>query len=199
MLLNSLPYDPATRAPIHPSVHDHAWLTAVQNDRFSGAVDSVLRLHPTLVTLLSLATDPSGRHARDLASPICKQLFLQTLYFLRRYEFTTPVDAPHHHSLTCVVHLAIDHGDHDRQVALKFLSQREHFDKEVRSRQVGKFSDEFVVGVIRTHEEDRDETFANEAKRKGLEGAKFCLVMEAGERTLHDVLFKVSECVRVGE
>jgi hypothetical protein len=140
LLLNSLPVDPTTLAPVPAEAHDYAWLSAVQNDVFAPAVDAILTAHPDLVGALSNTADADGRIARDLASPANKRIFLLALYFLRRYEILTPIGAPHHQSPTCVVHLAIDHNDKARHVALKCLAHREHYLKEVSARCVSRLS-----------------------------------------------------------
>jgi hypothetical protein len=73
---------------------------------------------------------------------------LQSIYFFRRYEITT-LRQPHYRSATTIVHLAIDHSDGDRPVALKFMRNASEYQREIEARQKGDFSDEYVIGILR--------------------------------------------------
>ena len=69
------------------------------------------------------------------------------IYIFRRYEITSQ-KKPLHQSSTCVVHLAYDHEDDSRVVALKFMKQRDHFVRELRVRAKGLFHSDFVVSIM---------------------------------------------------
>ena len=67
------------------------------------------------------------------------------IYIFRRYEIKTSLKQPLHQSSTCVVHLAYDHEDKRRLVALKFMKHRDHFARELRVRAKGLFHSDYVV------------------------------------------------------
>jgi hypothetical protein len=189
MLLHHLPVDPASGEPVPPGAHEFAWHRAVQQDRFAPVVASVLDRHPLLAEALAASEDAEGRHAVNIASARCKRLILQCIYLHQRYEVRTR-GQPHHESATCVVHLGVDHGDGGRAVALKFMKHRDQFLREIEVRQLGGFSDEFVMGIIRSHDGDADAAFMAELRRKGYQGTPYCIVMDAGSRSLSDVIVK---------
>jgi serine/threonine protein kinase len=93
-------------------------------------------------------------------------------------------------SATCIVHLAVDHGDGKREVALKLMKHKEQFDREIEVRATGQFSDQFVTGVIRSHNGEADEELAAELQRKGFQDTPYCIVMDTGSRSLADVIAK---------
>ena len=69
------------------------------------------------------------------------------IYIFRRYEITSQKQ-PLHQSSTCVVHLAYDHEDDSKVVALKFMKHRDHFVRELRVRAKGLFHSDFVVSIV---------------------------------------------------
>lgn len=97
----------------------------------------------------------------------------------------------HHSSATCQLHLATDHGDGMRPVALKFMKHRDQFAREVEVRTKGQLDGAYVVSVLRCHDPDADVDYAVEVQRKGLSKYPYLVVMDAGERNLADVLNKV--------
>ena len=189
LLFLSLPVDTATGAAVPASAHDYAWHRAVQQDRHAPAVAAVLDAHPLLAGALAESEDAEGRHALNIASARCKRLILQCIYLHRRYEVKTRAQ-PHHESATCVVHLGADHDDGGRAVALKLMRHRDQFLREIEVRQQGGFADQFVVGILRTHSGDDDPDFLAEVRRKGFGQTPYCIVMEAGSRSLADVMVK---------
>ena len=122
-LIESLPVDQVTKAPLSPTLHGFAWVNAVQLDRYEASVFDVLSKFPSLSVELSNAEDNEGRSAVNIASPKCKRVILQFVHFFRRYEIKSQNRALHI-SATCTLHLAIDHEDHMRPVALKFMRHR---------------------------------------------------------------------------
>jgi serine/threonine protein kinase len=90
--------------------------------------------------------------------------------------------------------LAIDHSDEDRPVALKFMRNASEYQREIEARQKGDFSDEYVIGILRSHSADEDPAFAAALARKDLEDLPYCIVMKAGERTLADIISREHIC-----
>ena len=189
LLIESFPIDQLTKAPLTPTLHGFAWVNAVQLDRYEASVIDVMSKFPSLSVELSNAEDHEGRCAVNIASPKCKRVILQFVHFFRRYEIKS-FNRALHISATCTLHLAIDHEDQMRTVALKFMQQRDQFQREIRVRSQGQLSDEFVVNLLRFHDPDEDTDFAMEIKRKGMEEFPYMIVMDAGERNLSDVLAK---------
>ena len=181
LLFLSLPVDVVTGEAVPADRHCYGWHRAVQHDRHAPAVGAVLDAHPLLAEALAGSEDPEGRQAINIASARCKRLILQCVYLHRRYEIKTR-GRPHHESATCVVHLAADHDDGGRAVALKL--------REVEARREGGFSDRFVVGILRTHCGDDDPEFLAEVRRKGLGQTPYCIAMEAGARSLADIVVR---------
>ena len=189
ILAHCLPVEAATGAPVPATKHGFAWHRAVQEDRCARAVAGTLQSWPRLAEALAASEDSQGRPAINNASAQCKHALLESIYLFRRYEIQT-LTQPHHQSATCVVHLGIDHGDGGRLVALKFMRLRDQFLRELSARREGGFSAEFVVGALRGHDGVSDATFLAEARRKGLGETPYCVVMEAGSRSLADIVIK---------
>ena len=103
---------------------------------------------------------------------------------MRRYEFVTPVDNPHHRSKTCMVLIAIDHKQDQQYVALKMLKYKAQFLTEISTREQGLFQENFVINILRTHDSNEDELFKNDAISKGVDEYPYCLVMPAADRNL---------------
>jgi serine/threonine protein kinase len=106
-----------------------------------------------------------------------------------RYEITT-LAQPHHQSATCTVHLAVDHEDNQRSVALKFMKKRENFDRELQVRQKGSFDNAFIVNILRYYDGDVDEHFVDELQKRGFSVGSYCIVMEAADRNLNEIIEK---------
>ena len=189
LLSHSLPIDKYTKEKVSPLIHGYSWTKAVQSDRFSGAIKSILSEHSMLAYELSMVKDMEKRSSVDIACPQIKKLLMMNLYMLKRYDVTT-LSTPHHQSETCIVHLAIDREDNDRRVALKFMKDREQFLREIKSRSQGDYSEEYVVGILRIYDGLEDTFFLSELNRKNLQNYPHCIVMEAGDRSLYDILAK---------
>jgi len=190
LLAAALPVDASTKLPRPPHEHGCCWVTAVQYDRYAPSVGEILAQHALLAAELAGALDAEGRRAVDIASPTCKRLLLQCLHFFKRYEVQS-LSRAHHSSATCQLHLATDHGDGMRPVALKFMRHRDQFTREVEVRTKGQLDGTYVVSVLRCHDPDTDVDYAGEVQRKGLSKYPYLVVMDAGERNLADVLNKV--------
>jgi hypothetical protein len=146
-----LPFDPVTKNPVPAEQHGFVWTKVVQSFKYAKIVKSVIDefLHishemahakddegrPGLCQLSSVSEDESIFTCRSLfsalyiASPLCQKHIKESLYFYRRYEIAS-IDVPHHKSATCTLHIAIDHGNNDQKVALKFMAikVRRHID-----------------------------------------------------------------------
>lgn len=90
---------------------------------------------------------------------------------------------PHHKSLTCVVHMAIDHEsiNGDERVAMKFMNHQDQFEREVTVRSTVKFDPKFVIGIIDSYSTENDINFRTNLDRYGLQNFPFCIVMPAGK------------------
>ena len=89
--------------------------------------------------------DEKGRKAIDVATPKHKQAILRRSLLFRRYEVRD--GHSEYVSNTCVVCLAKDHMDVDKNVVLKFIRNRDHFDREIIVRRNGLFE---AISVIST-------------------------------------------------
>ena len=112
------------------------------------------------------------------------------MFFVSRYDIDFKAVA-RHQSATCIVYVGVDRGDDNRQIVIKFMSHRHQFEREISSRAEGKFDKRFVVGILASYnggDLDADPAVKTEFQRKGLGSFPFCLVMAAGDRSLHDIL-----------
>ena len=64
----------------------------------------------------------------------------------------------------------------------------DQFERELEVRRLGGFGAAFVVGALRSHDADADAGFRADLRRKGLAATPYCVVMDAGSRSLADVL-----------
>ena len=101
-----------------PVEHGFTWLKAVQHDRYEPSVAAVLHAFPLLASELAAAADAEGRTAVHIASPKVKKTMLKFIHFFKRYEMRS-LSRAYHTSATCQLHLAVDHDDEMRPVALK--------------------------------------------------------------------------------
>ena len=155
-------------------------------DEYVDEVAFILDSFVDRIGLLMSVEDGNGRKVIDVATPKYKEVMLETSFLFHRYEIR---DGPAEHvSETCVVRLAKDHRDGGRNVALKFICNRDHFEREVIVRLNCQFDDKYVISTLRLHDGDgdKDKMFGDEAERKGY--YRYCLVMPAAERNLGAVL-----------
>ena len=156
------------------------------NDEFVDEITVILDRYVDRINLLMSMKDATGRKAIDVATPNYKRAILERSYLFRRYEIR---DGPAEHvSATCVVRIGKDHKDGGRNVALKFICNRDHFVREKAVRHNCNFDDKYVVSTLRFYDGDdeKDKLFGEEAERKGY--YRYCLVMPAAERNLGNVL-----------
>ena len=156
-------------------------------DEFVDEVTSILDRYVDRISLLMSVKDSFGRKSIDVATPKYREAMLARSFLFRRYEIQ---DGPAEHvSETCVVRLAKDHDDgFTKNVALKFICNRDHFEREIIVRLNCQFDDKYVISTVRLHDGDgdKDNVFGDEAERKGY--YRYCLVMPAAERNLGTVI-----------
>ena len=155
-------------------------------DEFVDEVSLILDRYADRVSLLMSVKDSIGRRAIDVATPKYKQAMLERSFLFGRYEIQDGL--PEHVSETCKVFLAKDHMDDGRirNVALKFIRDRDHFEREKNVRLNCKFEAKYVILTMQLHDGDEDRKFGDEAEKKGY--YRYCLVMPAAERNLGTVL-----------
>jgi serine/threonine protein kinase len=185
LLSLALPFDLVTAAPIGAELHEYSWIKFIQRDEHASVVESVLDEYPQLCMLLGQTEDELGRKAVNIASGECQRVMRESTYLFKRYEVLT-LQNPHHKSATCIIHIAIDHGAEggEKQVALKFMSHRDQFDKEVSIREAAGLDPKYVISILRTHNGDEDGSFLVAMRRLGFDSYPYCLVMEKADRNL---------------
>ena len=144
-----------------------------------------------------------------IASPLCQRHIKESLYFYRRYEIAA-MDVPHHKSATCTLHIAIDRGNNDQRVALKFMAvkvwlalaiheatnskcciccvSQDQYLIEQDIRKIGNFHADYVIGIIRCHDGETEPAFQQEVERRGLQNYPYCIVMPAADRNLQSII-----------
>jgi len=174
----------ATELPWFPQ------LAAIANtDAARKLASRIVTTLPTAhVRALSQMKDDTGRCAVDAAPAPLRALILQRLFLLGRYD--VKVGLPEHQSDTCVVRLAVDRSvDPPVPVALKFMRAREHFTREVTTREAHTLSADHVLELLRSHDGDAEPALLEEAPAHGFSAEhRYCVVLPAAERTLHDII-----------
>jgi serine/threonine protein kinase len=141
----------------------------VEDPFYAALLAAAVKAEPSLAD----HTDEHGRRAIDHAHSECMRAMRSALLFHGRYDLGASGDALAHVSRTCVVAFARDMadaekaGDAGEAVALKFMSDRSAFEREVSFR-VG-IDGKHVLGVLRTHggggDDDKDgDDFATEVR-----------------------------------
>ena len=162
------------------------FIVAETKDEYVDEVSSILDRCIDHISSLMSAKDSLGRRAIDVAIPKYKQAMLERSYLFGRYEIR---DGPaEHESETCKVFLAKDYKDDGRNVALKFICNRDHFDREKDVRQRCCFDNKYVISTLRQNDGDDESELkiGDEAVRRGY--YRYCLVMPTAERNLGTVL-----------
>jgi hypothetical protein len=151
-----------------------------------------------IIRRLGESPDEIGRKAIDIATPNCQQALLRRLYFHVRYELFTHFV---HQSSQSLVQFAYDHHDSKRVVALKFMKNRVHFDREVHIRANYSVDDTYVIPLLRNHDGDADPKFHEELIRYHHQqdhykyiDYPYVLVMAAAERPLVDAMLHEDFC-----
>ena len=175
---------------VEVSNHGYAWIKVVSSHfTLTNVVETVLDENPLFCQHLSKTTDDVGRIAIDVAIPECRALILFSLYFFKRYEILT-IKQPHYQSLTCVVHLAVDHqnDNENKHVALKFMKIKETFLNEISIRSKSQFDSLYVIDIINYYDCDTNEEFKKYILRKGFEQYPYLIVMPVGDRNLNEIV-----------
>ena len=181
----------------------------VASDSNAELLDAVLSSaaaeHADLNILCNQIQDAIGRTMIDLASFSCRKVLQSHLFFFQRYEFLTP-NRSEHISDTSMVMLCRDHNtdeddddgkdiEHKRfdggakaVVALKMMKNKEEFHKEVSTRLNCTLSGMFVVQIVNSFDGDAEAGVAAELDQKGFGNYKYCIVMQAAERSLERIL-----------
>ena len=129
-----------------------AWLLVLvySGDKFLDMICNFLDAHIKFIKTLMNAKDEVGRIAVDVATPMYKAAMLERTYFMKRFEIKE--GPPEHMSATCVVVLAVDHQDNKAPVALKFIRDRTHFEREMGVRNSGGFDNKYVISCLTSYD-----------------------------------------------
>ena len=96
---------------------------------------------------------------------------------------------PHYQSMTCIIHLAIDHQyDNKRKVAMKFMKNKESFLNEINIRAQGHFDGRYVIDILDSFDGEKNETFHKSLIQKGFSNYPFMIVMPVGDRNLNEIV-----------
>lgn len=174
--------------------HGHGWtyLLCECEDKYADVVESILERYGARSTksvqILCDAPDELGRSANLIASPECRRLLHARLHYFARYEFIAGPAA--HESENSIVKFATDHGriDGKRMVVLKFLKNRDQFEREVNLRTRVNLSDDFIIPALESHDGDADPRYRAETLRKGFSEYPYCVATAAGERDLLTII-----------
>jgi hypothetical protein len=159
-------------------------------------VKAILRKYREHVRVLAFSRDRYGRIVFDIATPKCRAAIQETLLFYKRFRLE---DKPVHRSNTSVVYFATDCGEaacaaEERRVALKFMRERDHFEREVavygRLRQ--QEAKRYFVCMLGQYDGDKDSAFAECAEACGF--GRYCVVMDRADRSDE---YSVCVCLRV--
>jgi serine/threonine protein kinase len=85
-----------------------------------------------------------------------------------------------------VIHLV---QDKKKRVALKFMTVKEQFMREVETRRRCQFDSEYVVDVYEAFDADEDEAFRLDIERRNLDDYPYLVVMPAGDKSLQNIIF----------
>eukprot|EP01038_Epipyxis_sp_PR26KG_P009791 gene9791-13172_t len=159
-----------------------SWLRLVSDDANANIIQTILTRHANLSYNLATVTDEKGYSALDLAGrQKCRKLH-------GIYEIKTVT--PHHQSATCIVHLAVDHSAESEikpLVALKFMQEKDQFDREIRIRNNANFDEKCVMIILRSHVNQTGSFhFVSNGKRMQL--FPYLLVMPAADRNLDQII-----------
>ena len=173
-----------------PSRHQYCWHHYVANFAFGveAILDECQCQSETMVLELSEQLDAHGRRAVDVASLRNRQLIMQRIYYFG--VFSIKLGCAEHTSATCKLHFAqmFDADGNSRNVALKFMKNRNQYELEILFRQEQQLQAEFVVGVICSYDSDADPAYRRETTRRGFSEYPYLVVMDAADRNFHNIL-----------
>jgi serine/threonine protein kinase len=182
-----LPFDPSTSEEVSPERHAYAWTRIVQNDEYADVVSQLLDDYPHMVQQLTGALDERRRASINIASPLCQAALKEQLHFCRRYEILT-INNAQHVSDSTLVHLAIDHGADEANVALKFIRHKINYLREVIVREEMEFDPTYVVNILKHYNAEEDQLYREQIHRRRLDGYPYCIVMPAAGKNLSTIL-----------
>lgn len=159
-------------------------------------VRRVFEAYPTLAERLAHSKDFRGREVLLIARPEVRTYMYQYLFLCGRYELVK--GPPVHCTATSIVRWADDYcdGNPATRVALKFIRDKFHFEREIHARAVMTDDSDFIIRIIHTHDVEGEDRFRRDMIRLELADYKYCLVMEAGERTLKAIIDAERVCGR---
>lgn len=70
------------------------------------------------------------------------------------------------------------------RVAVKFMSSKSHFTRELETRKANNLSSDMVINIIASFSADEDLLFARELDRHALQEYRYCVVMPAADKNL---------------
>jgi len=185
----TMPFDKITGAPVTDHSFTWTYVLAKTQDVYFKAVEIVLdrcNNNMKILQLMNDAPDEQGRKAVDIATLRCQKAILKRMYYFGRYELK--VGPFEHVSNNSTVRLAYDHEDNKRLVALKFVRDRVHFDREISRRSQVDINEDFAIGLIRFHDSDSDPNYLDECTLKGFNEYPYLLVMDAAERNFYSIM-----------
>lgn len=192
---NILPVHPEFKSQRSIDQHGFLWSRIVQSDRHTGVVNEIIDLHRDIAHELAYTVDREGRPVLNIASPLNQFSIRQSLYFLKRYEFITPVENPYHKSGTCMLLIGIDHhskemgdGVPDQKVALKFMLLKEQFLNEVNIRKKANFDSEYVISILSVYDGESDGSYRRETVSKNIEQFKYAFTMPCADKNLSNII-----------
>lgn len=201
MIKYLLPIDEQTKEVIPPSRHDYAWIKLVQHDEFAHIVKEVLELYGDLRSELACSTDSKGRSAISIASPLCKRAIDCSLKFMAKYVLPALTNYSHM-SATSLVYIAtetlivVDSSElavtieaEPRRVALKFMSNKEHYYRELTARK-RMLNFQFAIEILEEYDAERQPSFAKELRRWGITKYKYLIVMPAAKDDLETIILR---------
>lgn len=185
----TMPFDKITGAPVIDHSFTWTYVLAKTQDVYFRAIEIVLDRCNNNMKILQLfndAPDEQGRKAVDIATSRCQKAILKRMYYHGRYELKI---GPYEHvSSNSMVRLAYDHEDNKRLVALKFVRDRVHFDREISRRSQVEINDDFAITLIRFHDSDADPNYLDELTLKGFSEYPYLLVMDAAEKNFFSIM-----------
>lgn len=127
------------------------WSTITAFAESENIVKKYLSDFPNLIA----AKDSRNRPIINLADPVIADIIRSMTLYFGRYKMEL---RPDYISATCFVFKAVDEMAIDSatgeklftQVALKLMKFKEHFVREIKSREIG-FDNRYVMNIIRTH------------------------------------------------
>lgn len=175
------------KGSVSVNFHAFAWTTIVQHDKYASVVATLLERHSDRAQELATAVDENGRTAINISSEACRVVIKESLYFMKTYELHNRI----HQSTTSVIYRASNErtdNDDIRQVAIKFMTDRIQYSREVQLRVDKNFRHEYVIDVLEHFDGEKNYHFMREVSRRNLKEYQYCIVMPLAEKDLESML-----------